>query len=136
MKKSLQYGVGSFLYTLLVIGIVVIANLIFIKHHLRYDLTEGARYSLSPQSEKVISSLKEKVTVFAFVGLEERAPAKDLLEQYQAKNFSYKLVDPDKKPAIAAKYEITGYNTLLVETEQGRREVVTEITEENLQTPL
>ena len=132
MKKSIQYGGGSFLYTVLVIGIVIIVNLIFIKHHLRYDLTEGAYYSLSPQSEKIISSLTQKVKVVAFTSLEGRVIAKDLLEQYQAKNFSYELVDPDTKPALAAKYEIAGYDALVVETEQGRREVITEVTEEKL----
>ena len=80
MRKSLQYGAGSFFYTALVIGIVIIVNLISVKHHKRYDLTAGALYSLSPQSEKVIASLTQKVNVMAFVNFEGRAGAKDLLE--------------------------------------------------------
>lgn len=132
MRKSILLSSVSILYTALIVGILVIVNLLSINHHTRFDLTSQKYFSLSPQSKKVIKALDEKITIFAFVKQEESFDAIDLLDKYLSPMIETQIVDPDRKPSIAAKYNITGYNALIVETASGRREATTYISEESL----
>ncbi|MBW2038918.1 MAG: GldG family protein [Deltaproteobacteria bacterium] len=132
--RSIRYGANVFLLTIFLLGILVIINALSARHNIRFDLTKTKRYTLSPQSVKVLQGLKEEVKAIAFYreGEAARKGAEDLLEQYAylSKRFKYKFIDPDRHPGKAKKYEITSYGIVVVEC-GGKEEKVFDLTEES-----
>lgn len=134
MKKNIKYGAGAGLFTILTLAVVVAINLISAKNHNRFDLSEEGGFSLSGQTRKVLKSLTEDVTVYAFIREEKTKEARDLLEQYayESPKFRFEILDPDKKPGLAKKYAVREYNTYIVETAGGHKDVMAKLSEESL----
>ena len=59
--RSARYGAGLGAMVLLALGVVVLANALSVRHSARWDLTENKRHSLSPQTIKVLQTLKMPV---------------------------------------------------------------------------
>src|SRR5262245_64312400 len=60
-QRSTRYGAGAVLYSLLFVALVIGLNYLGARHHKRWDLTESGVYTLSPQSQKVVEALKDKL---------------------------------------------------------------------------
>ncbi|VAX20338.1 hypothetical protein MNBD_NITROSPINAE02-973 [hydrothermal vent metagenome] len=134
MKRAIRQGSFMAIFILFVVGVVVIINLLSINHHKKFDLTSRAIYSLSGQTKKLLSSLKENITAYAFVRSDRRLRAQDILEQYSylSDKFRFQVVDPDKQPALAKKYKITDYDIYILETESGRRTSIKNLKENDI----
>ncbi|MBI4664806.1 MAG: GldG family protein [Nitrospinae bacterium] len=134
MNKRLKYGSGSAIFVMLTLAVIIVINALAASHHKRWDFTETGSFSLSPQTLKTLQGLEGDVTVYSFVKPDAAKLAQDILEQYayESKKIHYEIIDPDKKPALAKKYDVREYNTHVVETSQGRKEVVKRLTEESL----
>lgn len=134
-SRRLHYGSSAVFSTVVFLAILVLVALIAERHPLRADLTETKQFSLSEQSQKIVGSLQEPVTVKAFFagGAPEASRAKDLLEtyRYHNKNIRYEFIDPDREPQLARQYEIRDYGVLVVEG-MGRKETVPRADEEAL----
>lgn len=134
-SRRLHYGSSAVFSTVVFLAILVLVALIAERHPLRADLTETGQFSLSEQSQKIVGSLQEPVTVKAFFagGAPEASRAKDLLETYRYynKNIRYEFIDPDREPQLARQYEIRDYGILVVEG-LGRKETVPRADEEAL----
>jgi gliding motility-associatede transport system auxiliary component len=102
-----------------VLAVVVLANFIAGRHHVRKDLTENKAFSLSDQTLKVLEALPRPVTVIAFY---EEGPPKeklqDLLKEYTVRGpkLKYEFVDPVSHPAEAKRYGITEYGAVVLES--------------------
>ena len=132
--KKFTYPVQLALYLASFLGILIVLMLFAQQYHLRFDLTTNKRYSLSPQTIKVLNKLKKSVKVIGFFTTgAEKNKAKDLLEQYtyHSKKIDYIFIDPERHPLEAKKYNIHRYNTLVVQSDQ-KREQIYEISEEKL----
>ena len=133
--RKIWYRTNFALQVLLMAGILGMIAAFAIAHNLRFDLTKTKRYTLSPQSSKILKELKDPVKAIAFYqeGSSEWKAARELLEQYRyySDKFSYELVDPDKRPAVAKEYEIASYGTIVIEC-RGRVEKIFDLTEEEL----
>jgi ABC-type uncharacterized transport system involved in gliding motility auxiliary subunit len=110
-------------------GVLALALLGFVdalaaRHSWRVDLTAGKRYTLAPQSIKVVEALEEPVKVTAFFG--EAQPGRqrfnELMGQYaySGSKLTYEIVDPDRQPALARRYKVNSYGTIVAE--RGDRE--------------
>lgn len=134
-SRSARYGAGSALAVVFVLGVLVIIGILTDKHSVRYDMTESKRYSLAPQTLKVLENLKTQVNVTGFFqgegGMNKRA--RDLLDQYAhaCPKFKYKMIDPDRYPARAKAAGVTRYSVVVVEAE-GRSEKINRLSEERL----
>jgi len=106
-------------FTLL--GLVTVTSYV---HNVRFDLSPGARFTLSDHALGVLRSLDVPVRVTAFIRTEDaRNPIlKDLLWQVSHENpmFSYTVVDINRSPALAAEYDVNAYGASVVEA-NGRR---------------
>lgn len=132
-KRSLQYGSNVMVQILIVIGIVALLAFITTRQHLRSDWTENKLYSLADQSEKIISGLDKDVKIIAFFRESEQKGAQDLLDEYSfgSDNITVEFVDPDEKPQIARQYQVTQYNSLVIEAGL-KKETIQELNEANL----
>jgi gliding motility-associatede transport system auxiliary component len=99
-------------------------NLIIFDHNLRWDLTPDQRYSLSRFDKRVLSGLSHNVSVMEFVrtGDPSYLTLADLLSQVAAftPRVSYRIIDINKAPALARRWDVTSYGAVVVEC-QGRR---------------
>lgn len=119
-KKSTRYGLNVAVLIVIVLGIISLVEAISTKYYRRWDLTEGRRYSLSLPSKKFLATLKVPVKVTAFYRMDQegRSSLEELLKQYRNiySGLEFELVDPDRNPGEAKKYQVTSYGTIVVES--------------------
>lgn len=134
-RRSTRYGAGSVLAVVLFLGIIVFVSILSYRHNTRYDLTADRRFSLAPQTLKVLQGLTTKIKVTGYFQGQGEAinSARDLLDQYaySSPNFEYELVDPDRYPARAKAAGITRYDITVVEA-AGQSEKLSRLSEEQL----
>jgi gliding motility-associatede transport system auxiliary component len=133
-QRSTRYGAGAFVYTILFVALVVGGNYLSWRHHHRWDLTEAGVYTLAPQSKKVASALTQDLEMTAFVEGGQDPQLETLLDSYHyaaPDHVKFRLVDPDKEPALVEQMKITALHT--VNLKYGNESfVVTNPTEESL----
>ncbi len=132
-KRSLQYGSNVLVQILIVIGIVGFLAFISTRQHLRSDWTVNKLYSMADQTEKIATGLDKEVRIIAFYKTSEQRSAQDLLDEYVylSNNIRYEFVDPDEKPKVARPYQVSKYNTIVIESGL-KRETIEELSESNL----
>jgi NADH:ubiquinone oxidoreductase subunit 6 (subunit J) len=77
-RRSFLYSSNAILLVALVLGILVLVNVFFSRHHHRFDFTESKLHSLSDPSIKVAAALKTDISVKAF--FREGNPARGRME--------------------------------------------------------
>lgn len=119
-RRSTKFGTNSALMVILFVAILTIINFIFARHEVRIDLSDMGVFSLSPQTESILKNLEKEVKITAFFAEQSKVKdrAKDLFDNYRKQTNKVKIdiVDPDKKPAIAKRYGITDYDTVVLES--------------------
>jgi len=133
-QRSTRYGAGALVYSLLFVALVVGGNYISARRHHRWDLTESGVYTLAPQSKKVVSALTQDLQMTAFVEGGQDAQLETLLDGYRyaaPSHVQFRLVDPDKEPALVDQMKITTARS--AHLQYGKESfVVTTPTEENI----
>jgi ABC-type uncharacterized transport system involved in gliding motility auxiliary subunit len=124
-SRQAKYGLNATLYGLAALAIVVILNLIVLRAPTRlgeystnwqWDLTSNQRYSLSPQTEQILSKLDRDVRLIYFDRQNNFDAVRDLLELFpaQSSRVSVSYVDPDRERAQATEYKVTEYGKIVV----------------------
>ena len=108
-ERSTKYGANAALYSVLAFGVLVLLNYLGTQYYHRFDLTEAGVYSLSPQSKKLVEELEQTLEVNAFVQAGIDPQLEDLLGSYAyaSDKVSYTIVDPDTRPDLAERFQIT-----------------------------
>ena len=77
--------------------------------------------------------MNKEVQIYAFYKKSDEIMARDLLEEYayRSKFTQYEFVDPNEQPQLARRYNVTQYNTVVVESGI-KRETINEFGESNL----
>jgi ABC-type uncharacterized transport system involved in gliding motility auxiliary subunit len=131
--RQTKYAAYFLVYLLVVVAILVVANVLADRYNKSYDSTSNKRYSLSPQTAKIVKGLKEPVTITYFDQSRHFEQAKDQLDQYA--NLSSKVhleyVDPDKKPEIARAAGIKSYGAAIIQI-GNRKEQAKSVDEEGI----
>jgi len=131
--RQTKYAAYATIYTLVVIAVVVVANILADRHNKSYDTTANKRYSLSDQTVKIVKGLKQDASITYFSQSTSFRQGKDLLDQYA--NLSPKVkveyVDPDKNPTLAREAGIRNLGTAIVQIGM-KREEAKSMTEEGV----
>ncbi len=124
---------NAVLMCVLVLGLLGFVNYLAGKHSWRKDTTAARQFSLSEQTKKVLTNLKEDLRVFAFYQAQEQDRIADQFKEFAAvtPKFKYEFIDPDKKPDMARRYGVTAYNTTVF-SYRGQDEKITTATEEDM----
>jgi len=134
-SRRAQLIANSTAFALLVLGIVVLVNYVGIRHHLRKDLTEAQRYSLSEQTRKIAKGLDKDVELLAFIspGSFNYAQTSDRLREYEMLSPRIKLhtYDPQTNFDKVKEYEVQFDGTIIVKSGE-KTERVTGASEEQL----
>ena len=121
--KRLRYGTRMFILAISVAVFLFFLNILAIQFNRRIDLTRKKFYTLSPHTLKVLKELKKKVKgkvkmiAFFETGYPDREKIEDLLRCYRLASdmLDIKIVDPDKNPGLARRYDIRVYGVTVVE---------------------
>ena len=132
-ERSTKYGANAALYSVLALGVLILFNYLGTRYYHRFDMTEAGVYSLSPQSKQVVADLTTPLEINAFVEAGIDPQLEDILGNYQytSDQVSYKIIDPDSRPDLAERFQITNIPAVHLKNED-RTNVVTKISEEDL----
>ena len=113
-ERSTRYGTSTALASLFFIAILTMLNFLAVRYHTRFDLTVEKVYSLSPQSVQVLNGLTKDLRIDAFVEAGVDPALEELLKTYRqtSSKVSYRLIDPDREPELAERYDIKTYDTV------------------------
>ena len=96
--RATRYGANAVVYSLGFVGLLVAINYILALHHRRFDLTSERVFSLSPQSVKVVGTLKQPLKLYGFFQGGRDSQAEALYESYTyaAPKITFQLIDPER----------------------------------------
>ena len=131
--RQTKYAAYVTVYILVMVAILTAVNWLANRHNKSYDSTTNKRFSLSPQTEKIVKGLKQDAKITYYDKTSQFSTARDLLDRYD--NLSTKLaityVDPDKKPQVAKADGVRTYGTIFVQT-GAKKEEAKSLTEEEI----
>jgi len=117
-SRQARYGPSAGLLTASFIGILVVGNIFANANYYRFDTTATKRYSLSPQTLKVLKTISDEVQIYSFFSPEDtrRAEFEQLLEEYRRRcsHIKYVPVDPDLQPTLARELEVSSAGVVVV----------------------
>src|SRR5262249_3140446 len=81
--RATRYGLNAAILVVLILGVIALVEAVSYRHSYRVDLTENKRWSLSPQTMKVVGDLSVPVKAIAFFRPDQpgKRTAEDLLKQ-------------------------------------------------------
>lgn len=130
LSKHGRYSTNTAIMVIVFVVIMVLANFLGITYHKRFDFTSSNKFTLAPQTQRIISELKSPVKVIGFFPNEAQyrgaqLGVQNLLDEYKffSKKFSYKFIDPDRKPAEAKKYRVNRNGTIVFISGKRRKAV-------------
>lgn len=134
--RTARYGLNTAVMVVLLLGIIGLVEAVSYRHSARLDLTENRRHSLAPQTIEILKTLKTDVNAIAFFRNDQpgKRVAEDLFTQYArygGSRFTWRVVDPDREPALARRYGVESYGTVVLESKD-RSEKVLDAEEEKL----
>jgi ABC-type uncharacterized transport system involved in gliding motility auxiliary subunit len=119
-RRTTRLGANSILMVVLFAGILVIVNFLAARHATQWDFSETQRFTLSPQTLRVLRGLTREVKVTVFS--QERSPSfsayRDLLDSYRSHSDKLRVeyVDPERRPGLARQYGVTRADTAVFES--------------------
>jgi len=131
-----RFSTGTTVMASTFIGIILLVNAISIGNYQRFDFTGVAQFTLTSKTKEVLSELKTPVKALAFfvpsfstsddpynIAAILYSYGTSMLTEYKnnADKLSVEIIDPDEHPDQARQYGITQYQTVVFETEKGRR---------------
>jgi ABC-type uncharacterized transport system involved in gliding motility auxiliary subunit len=133
LHKKTRQGANVGFVILLVLGILVAVNVLGKKYSWKKDFTRMGLNTLSPQSQKVLDSLKKEVKVYYFSSTQEKERYEPLIKNYEraSKYFQYEFVDMVRRPTFVQTMGVKRPETVVL-TLGDKKEMVDGVSEEKL----
>jgi len=114
--RQVLEGANFALYTLIVLAILALANWFVGHHDHSWDLTTNKKYSLAPQTVKMLKDLNQDVTIYVFDREHSFGQRRDLLNMFSSasRRLNVRYVDVDRQPSLAKQYGVRSYGTVVV----------------------
>lgn len=132
-EYSTRQWLGLILFIILLLGIVILIQAIANRHNVRFDLTPRKEMSLTAASEKIMEQITSPVRVTAFFERNQKRELMNVLDPFAlvSRHFTYHLYDPDRNPALAKRFGVSNYGTVVIEM-NGKHKVLPTASEESL----
>ena len=134
-KKRFKYGSYAFLMTVVVLSIFVVLSLILNKQNWKIDATSNRIYSISDQTKKVLTNIKQDINVYVFyIKGSEDIKVNEMLDRYKKLNpyIKVEFLEAAKHPDKVREYSEMTLNPdspIAVVFETGKRSKVVNIYE-------
>lgn len=132
-----EYGTRQWLslvmFVILLLGIVILIQTIANRHNVRFDLTPRKDMSLYAASEKIMERITAPIRVTAFFQRNQKRELMNVLDPFAlaSRHFTYHLYDPDRNPALAKRFGVSNYGTIVIEM-NGKYKVLPAAGEESI----
>jgi len=132
-SRQAKYGAYASVYVLVILAVLGAINFLANRYTKSYDSTSNKQFSLSDQTIKMVSGLKNDVKVTYFDDQTRFPQAKDLLDRYAALSPKLKVeyIDPVKKPQVAKSLGYRRDLNIMIAS-NGRQEEAKSLTEEEV----
>jgi ABC-type uncharacterized transport system involved in gliding motility auxiliary subunit len=129
--RHLLYGINLIVLVIVALGIISVVNYVSTEYYYRWDLTSNRQFTLSKETDNVLSRLKHRINITAFFQEGTGSNIRDLLSEYAyaSKKVHYEVIDPDKEPTIAKSYGINTNGTIVIQ--YGDKTIKTQQANEN-----
>lgn len=125
--RQVKYGSNFVIFTIAVVGILVVINYLGYKYSTKWDLTENKDNTLAPETIQALKTLSSPVTALAFFSPQyPHDQANSLLSNLKDNSggkFDYKFVDPVGDPISANKYGVTTDGTIVLTSNNQTQQV-------------
>ncbi|WP_448380798.1 GldG family protein [Gloeomargarita sp.] len=133
-QRALEVGGNVALRTLAVLVILGLVNFLAVQYPYKWDLSANQRFTLAPESRRLVQNLQEPVRVLIFD--QQITPAiRQLLENYRRENpenFRYEVIDPRQNPVMAQEFAVQGFGEVHLESGKRRERLREALTESSL----
>jgi len=115
-SRRIMEGANLAVYTLVALAIAVSVNYFASRYNRHWDLTPNQRYTLSPQTQKLVKNLNRDVTLYVFDRERAFRERRDLLDQFASAShrITVRYVDPDRDPSLAKQIGVRSYGSVFV----------------------
>ncbi|PZC51211.1 MAG: ABC-type uncharacterized transport system involved in gliding motility, auxiliary component [Chloroflexi bacterium] len=130
-----RYGANTVVMMVAFLTLSVLIYVFGTNASARWDVTATRQFSLAPHTLQILENLGESIEVTAFFVPDDpnqepyRIPSENLLNEFKHRSeglFEYRFSDPDREPALANRYRITEYPSIVFEgTKSGLRHRLT-----------
>ena len=109
-------GVNLVIYTVVGIAILVLANWFVSRHDQRWDLTPNQKFSLSPETVKILKGLDHDISIYVFDTDRNMRTRRDLMDNYSAvtSRIAVRYVDPVRQPSLARQFSVSSDGVIVV----------------------
>lgn len=139
-RRGARLGANAFVQGIALAVILGGIAVLSVRYPVEWDWTDAGVHTLSEATRDVLEQIPEEtpVEVYAFFTTGSESDARDLLQRYvyQSDSFSFAVHDPQRRPDLAERFEISQNAVVLVcggpcDTAKGTARVV-EMSEEQL----
>ncbi|MBJ7901246.1 MAG: ABC transporter [Cyanobacteria bacterium RI_101] len=125
-RRSARVGANVTVTTLAALVIVAAVNLLALRYAYTVDLTENQRFTLSPQTQTLVTQLEKPVKIWIFDSQPSEGD-RALLQNYQRLNgqLTYEFVDPDQNPALVQRFGVKAQGEVFAESGEKKQQVQT-----------
>lgn len=129
-SKGFRFGAYTTIISVLVIAAVIAVNLIVSAVDIRKDLTTDGKYSLTKETEELLSNLEEELTFYQLTKNNETLSWFEVffdLYEKENKKITFKNVDLVINPKFAGQYtdeEVTQYSLIVVNETNGQSKYI------------
>ncbi len=105
--RSTKQGASAIAKTTIVLIIIVMLNWLSISYSKRWDFTENKLYTLSQQSQLIVSKLEKPLEVLVF-DRNNNSELENLLQNYRrySNQFQFKFIDPEQEIGLAQQFGV------------------------------
>ncbi len=132
-RRAARYGINTGVTVIVAAAFIFFLQTISTRHSIRMDTTANRRFSISPQTVKVLGNMSADVVFTCFFKdtAAEKTEVYDLLSEYRdiSPRISFRFIDPDRDPITARRYDVKNYGAVYAEV-AGRIEEIEGFTEE------
>lgn len=130
--RTARFGYNVVLYTVVFVGLLIVANVFSTMNDRRWDLTEEGVYSLSEKSVKVLEGLKVPVRIVAIdnPAIQDKAQTRQLLKLFKHHNdklVTTEMIDPAAQPLEVEALGMKPGNLVLIEYGEGTNKGVSRL---------
>ncbi len=126
-RRTARRGIGTGVSVIVMLAILIFLQTLSYRHRVIIDTTRNKRFSLSPQTVKVLEGLRTDVRFTCF--FKETSPEKieleNMLSSYArlSPEIVYTFIDPDQDPVTARSYEVKKFGSIFIESDGKKEEV-------------
>ena len=136
--RGARFGYNVAIYTIVFVGLVVVANIFVLQNNQRWDLTEQGVYSLSEKSVELIKGLSKPLRLVAIDtsktmavgGGADPERTREILALYKYHNpqgVSFEILDPRTKPVEVERLGMKQGNLLYIEYGEGAQSAISRL---------